>query len=64
MIEFYNVKKKEKVQIDESKVTKQSMERTTKTGKISIRYALRAVDDDGMKLTKFCSKADYDKIPD
>ena len=64
MIEFYNVKKKEKVQINESKVTKQSMERTTKTGKISIRYALRAVDDDGMKLTKFCSKADYDKIPD
>jgi repressor of nif and glnA expression len=64
MIEFYNVKKKEKVQIDESKITKQSMERTTKTGKISIRYALRAVDDDGMKLTKFCSKADYDKIPD
>jgi len=64
MIEFYNVKKKKKVQIDESKVTKQSMERTTKTGKISIRYALRAVDDDGMKLTKFCSKADYDKVPD
>ena len=64
MIEFYNVKKKEKVQIDESKITKQSMERTTKTGKISIRYALRAIDDDGMKLTKFCSKADYDKIPD
>ena len=33
MIEFYNVKKKKKVQIDESKVTKQAMERTTKTGK-------------------------------
>lgn len=64
MIEFYNVKKKKKVQIDESKVTKHAMERTTKTGKLSVRYALRAVDDDGVKLTKFCSKADYDKIAD
>jgi len=64
MIEFYNVKKKKKVQIDESKVTKQAMERTTKTGKLSVRYALRTVDDDGVKLTKFCSKADYDKIAD
>jgi hypothetical protein len=64
MIEFYNVRKKKKVQIDESKVTKYAMERTTKTGKLSVRYALRAVDDDGIKLTKFCSKADYDKIAD
>jgi hypothetical protein len=64
MIEFYNVKKKKKVQIDESKVTKQAMERTTKTGKLSVRYALRAIDDDGVKLTKFCSKADYDNISD
>ena len=62
MIEFYNVKKKQKVQIDESNVSRHSMERTTKTGKISTRYALRAIDDDGVKLTKFCSKADYDKI--
>ncbi len=62
MIEFYNVKKKKKVQIDESNISRYSMERTTKTGKISIRYALRAIDDDGVKLTKFCSKADYDKI--
>ena len=64
MIEFYNVRKKEKVQIDESKVTKKFMEKTTKTGKISVRYSLKAVDDDGTKLTKFCSKADFDKIPD
>ena len=64
MIEFYNVRKKEKVQIDESKVTKKSMEKTTKTGKLSIRYSLKAVDDDGTKLTKFRSKADFDKIPD
>ena len=63
MIEFYNVKKKKKVQIDESNVEKHSYENTTKTGKTSIRYAMKAVDDDGTKLTKFCSKADYDKLP-
>ena len=63
MIEFYNVKKKEKVQVSESEVTKHTIEKTTKTGKLSIRYCLKAVDD-GTKLTKFCSKADYDSIPD
>lgn len=64
MIEFYNVRKKEKVQIEQSAVTKKAMEKTTKTGKLSIRYSLKAVDDDGTKLTKFCSKADFDNIPD
>jgi hypothetical protein len=64
MIEFYNVKKKKKVSINEASVTKHSYEKTTKTGKQSIRYALKAVDDDGTKLTKFCSKVDYDKISD
>lgn len=64
MIEFYNVKKKKKVSVDESSVSKQAYEKITKTGKQSIRYALKAVDEDGTKLTKFCSKADYDKLPD
>jgi hypothetical protein len=62
MIEFYNVKKKEKVSIDESKVDGKVIEKVTKTGKQSTRYCLKAVDEDGTKLTKFCSKADYDKI--
>jgi len=54
-IEFYNVKKKKKVSIDESKVKKTKYERNGTT-----RYAFRSVDDDGTNLTKFCSKADYD----
>jgi len=62
MIEFYNVRKKEKVQIDSSQVEKKVYTRTTKTGKISERYAFKAVDDDGTKMTKFCSKADYDNL--
>ena len=62
MIEFYNVKKKTKVQISESSLEKKKYEKITKTGKKSIRYSLKAVDDDGTKLTKFCSKEDYDSI--
>tara|TARA_Y100000114_G_scaffold34941_1_gene30465 strand:+ start:575 stop:763 length:189 start_codon:yes stop_codon:yes gene_type:complete len=62
MIEFYNVKKKKKVLIESSEVSKHSYEKTSKAGKLTIRYALKAVDEDGTKLTKFCSKADYDSI--
>lgn len=57
-IEFYNVKKREKVSVDESTVTKVKYERTTKAGKPSVRYAFRAVDD-GTKLTKFVSESDW-----
>jgi hypothetical protein len=62
MIEFYNVKKKEKVQIAEDKVEKKEYKRTLKSGKESVRYAFASVDEDGTKLTKFCSKADYDSL--
>lgn len=60
-IEFYNVKKKAKVQIDESSIKKVEYKKETSKGE-SIRYAFKAVDDDGTNLTKFCSKADYDKL--
>ncbi|NDG51687.1 MAG: hypothetical protein EBY39_01505 [Flavobacteriia bacterium] len=62
MIEFYNVKKKQKVLIPVDKVSKKTYEKTTKAGKLSIRYSLKAVDDDGTKLTKFCTKADFDSV--
>jgi len=62
MIQFYNVRKKEKVQIDSSQVEKKVYAKTTKTGKVSEKYAFTAVDDDGTKMTKFCSKADYDNL--
>jgi hypothetical protein len=62
MIEFYNVKKKKKVLVEESIVTKYAYEKITKAGKLSIRYALKSTDEDGTKLTKFCSKADYDSL--
>ena len=64
MIELYNVRKKEKVSIDEGKVARVVYERTTKTGKKVKRYGLKAVDEDGTKLTKFCSKELYDSLRD
>lgn len=59
-IEFYNVKKRAKVEIEESSMKKVKYEKKTADG-TQVRYAFRAVDDDGTKLTKFCSKADWDK---
>ena len=61
-VEFYNVKKKLRVQISEDEVTPVSYESTTKTGKQLVRYALKAVDEDATKLTKFCSKEVYDDM--
>jgi hypothetical protein len=61
-VEFYNVKKKTKVQVDRDRVSKHAYEKASKMGSLVIRYALKAVDEDGTKLSKFCSKADYDSI--
>lgn len=60
-IEFYNVKKRKKVQIGESDIKKVEYKRETTKG-VQVRYAFRAQDDDGTNLTKFVSKADYDKV--
>ena len=62
MIEFYNVKKKTKVLIDSARVSKKTYEKLTKAGKLWIRYCLKAIDEDGTKLSKFCAKADFDSI--
>ena len=61
-MDFYNVKKKETVSIPDKDVKAVEYERTTKNGKKVTRYGLRAVDDDGTKLAKFCSKAIYDEL--
>ncbi len=61
-IVFYNVKKRKKVTISSGNVKKAQYERKLNDGSVQIRYAFRAVDDDGTNLTKFCSKADWDSI--
>lgn len=59
---FYNVKKKESVEIADAKCEKVIYKRKTAKG-VQERYAARAVDpDDGVKLTKFLSKEAYDAL--
>ena len=60
MIEFYNVRKREKVQIADENVEKRVLESKTKAGATRLRYAFAAVDEDGTKMLKFCKKEDYD----
>ncbi|GEM_PF-444400 len=60
-MQIYNVKKRAMVKIDEAKCTKVIYKRKTSKG-IQERYAVRAKDDDGTNLTKFISKADYEKL--
>lgn len=62
MIEFYNVRKRAKVQISDDKVEKRVLESKTKEGKTRLRYAFGAVDEDGTKMLKFCSKEAYDNF--
>ncbi len=57
-VEFYDVKTRKKVQIDDKKVKRV----TFQTKKGGIRYGLRAETADGRKLTKFVSKADWEKM--
>ena len=60
-IQFYDVKNRKKVSVPKSKVKKVTYERTTKSGKTQVRYAFKA-ELNGVKLTKFVSKEDWDNL--
>jgi hypothetical protein len=55
-VEFYDVKTRKKVKIDDKNV----MKTTFKTKNGQERYGLRGKTDDGRMLTKFVSKGDWD----
>ncbi len=57
-IEFYDVKTRKKVKVDQKNVKKTTF--TTKNGQV--RHGLRAKTDDGRNLTKFVSKTEWDKL--
>jgi len=61
-VKFYDVKLRKEVHLNESEVKKVEYKRETKDGKTQVRYALRGKTSDGRNLTKFVSKADYDKM--
>jgi hypothetical protein len=57
-MEFYNVKKRKKVNIDDANIKK-----TIYDGRGGQkRHAVRAIDDDGTALTKFVSKETFDSL--
>jgi len=60
-IEFYDVRKREKVAVDEGNIKKKTYTRETKAGKTQTRYAFVA-EVDGSKLTKFVSQTDWESL--
>lgn len=57
-VEFYDVKTRKKVNIDDKNVQKTTF--STKNGQT--RYGLRGKTSDGRMLTKFVSKGDWDSL--
>lgn len=57
-VEFYDVKKREKVQVDEKNITK-TIFKNEQSGRTT--YALRGKHD-GRTMTKFVSKAAWDEM--
>lgn len=57
-VDFYDVKTRKKVAIEEKQITKTTFD--TKNGQT--RYGIRGKTEDGRVLTKFVSKADWDKM--
>lgn len=60
-MQFYDVRTKSKVDIDDSKLTKKKYTRTTKSGSTQVRYAVRASHNGG-NLTRFVSEADFNGL--
>jgi len=56
-MQFYNVRKREKVEIPDDKLTK-----TSYSARGATRYAVRATDNDSTKLTKFVNKETWDSL--
>ena len=51
-----------KVTVPNDKIKKVKYSKTTAEGKEQVRYAFRAVDDDGVNLTKFASKDNWEAV--
>ena len=60
-MEFYNVKKRARVVIEDSKCTPVVLSQWTLQGTRQT-YAAKAVDDDGTAVIKFITKQQYDSL--
>ena len=61
-VEFYDVKNRMKVKLENSQISKTSYSSTTKSGAVRTRYAFRGKLPDGRNVTKFCTKVDWDAM--
>ena len=61
-VEFYDVKNRQKVTVQDGQMKKTSYTSTTKNGSVRTRYAFRGKLPDGRNVTKFCSQNDYDAM--
>lgn len=57
-VTFYDVKSRQSVEVADGDVTRTKYERTTKDGKVQVRYALRGKYE-GRNLTKFVSEVTW-----
>ena len=60
-IKFYNVKKRESVEVNENDCYKVIYKKETSKG-TQERYAVRAKDNDGTNLTKFINKETFTNL--
>ncbi len=66
MITFYNINKREQINLPYDRVTKKIKYRIPFQGKTDYRYrySICAIDDDGTEMVKNCSKEEWDKFDD
>jgi len=57
-VTFYDVKSRQSVEVSDGDVSRTKYERTTKDGKVQVRYALRGKYE-GRNLTKFVSEVTW-----
>lgn len=57
-VTFYDVKSRQSVEVGDGDVSRTKYERTTKDGKVQVRYALRGKYE-GRNLTKFVSEVTW-----
>ncbi len=60
-IQFYDVRKRAKVDVPEGQIKKKKYERKTKSGATQVRYALVA-EFEGAKLTKFVNQKEWEAV--
>lgn len=62
MIEFFDITNSRLVLIDENSVQKEEIKTPAPEGGLITKYILRATDDEGNLVHKFCTKEEFDNL--